>query len=447
MRCELVISAALVTLLAREAGADVRALVAIDSYVATQPGSTADDEADLALSAHLEYKGEQRSAIVDYVDRESLIDGTPRRELHELNYVDRSFSHWVLTVGRFRVPGGYWLMTDGLGIARRWGDVEVGVFGGNRSFTNARAETLLTASPTPLPLVGASITTHGEVQLALSYTLTKDRIALYRGDNATGDVFFKSERPEQFVDGELVAAVGEHDFVTGGVNVGSRYLVTYSADPMRVTDDPALEKVWFGSQAVYALYDHRHGPWRLDAILAGLRTKLGQQSANVALAPLTGSFGEATLRATWLDGKANHLDARYRARVWGDGGSSHRVEASGELRRGLFDLDARAGLDVHRVQATAPGYTSSTSFIGRLGVGVKSTEYELLCGIAAVDTIVDELEPLDDGSTRAPYTLEARSYAFVHAFTTRDGWFGGIDGEANLRGDGVRVLAQLGFAR
>ncbi|CAN5252813.1 hypothetical protein BH11MYX1_BH11MYX1_55100 [soil metagenome] len=442
MRRELVILCAL----ASPVFAEVRALVAIDSYVATQPGSTADDEADFALSVHLEYKAEKRAAIFDYVDRESFIDGTPRRELHELNYVDRSLAPWVLTVGRFRVPGGYWLMTDGVGIARRWGELEVGVFGGNRSFTNARVETLLTASPTPLPLVGASITTRGDVQVALSYTLTKDRIALYRGDRA-GDAYFKSEQPEQFVDGEVVAAIGAHDFLTGGVNIGSRYLVTYTAAPMRVTDDPALENVWFGSQAVYGLYDHREGPWRLDAILAGLRTKLGQQSDNVALAPLTGSFAEATLRATWLDGRANHLDARYRARVWGDGGSAHRAEVSGEVREGLFELDARAGLDVHRSRATSPGYTSSTSFVGRVGAGLKSPELELLAGVAAVDTIVDELEPLDDGSTRAPYTLEARSYAFVHAFTTREGWFGGIDGEANLRGDGVRVLAQIGFAR
>lgn len=443
MRRELAILCAL----ASPASAEVRALVAVDSYVAIQPGSTADDEADLALSAHLEYKGEKRAAILDYVDRESLIDGTPRRELHELNYVDRSFSHWVLTVGRFRVPGGYWLMADGAGIARRWGELEIGVFGGNRSFTNARAETLLTVSPTPLPLVGASLTTRGDVQVALAYTLTRDRIVLYRGDNGTGDVFFKSERPEQFLDGELVAAIGEHDVVTGGINIGSRYLVTYTADPTRVTDDPALENVWFGSQAVYGLYDHREGPWRLDAILAGLRTKLGQQSDNVALAPLTGSFGEATLRATWIDGKATHLDARYRARVRGDGGHAQRAELSGELRRGLFELDARAGFDVHRSRAQSPGYKSATSFIGRVGAGVKSPELEVLAGVAAVDTILDELEPLDDGSTRAPYTLEARSYAFVHAFTTRDGWFGGIDGEANLRGDGVRVLAQMGFAR
>ena len=429
------------------AGAETRALVAIDSYVATEPGSTADDEADFALSAHLEWRDEHRSAVLDYVDRESFIDGTPRRELHELNYVDRTLEHWAFTIGRFRVPGGYWLMCDGVGLARRWGDLEIGVYAGNRSFTNARADTVLTASPSPLPLVGASLTTRGDLQFALSYTLTKDRVVLYRGALDGEDQFFKSEQPEQFVDAEVLTAIGEHDFFTGGLNVGSRYLVTYSTDPMKVTDDPSLENVWFGSQALYALYDHRIGALRLDAIIAALRTKLGAGEDNPELSALSGSFLEGTGRVSWVNRKASRLDAKYRSRVWGDGGTSQRVELAGEWRAGALDLDARAGVDVHRLHTTSPGYKNSTSFEGRIGAGIKTPTLEVLGGVAAVDTIVDELDALDDGSTRAPYTLEARSYAFAHVFTNRDGYFGGLDVEANLLGDGVRVLAQMGFAR
>ena len=78
--------------LAAPAHADVRALVAADSYVATE------DAADVAWSAHVDWRDRARRAVLDWVERESLIGGTPRRELHELPYVDRSFEHLTLTL-------------------------------------------------------------------------------------------------------------------------------------------------------------------------------------------------------------------------------------------------------------------------------------------------------------------------------------------------------------
>jgi hypothetical protein len=110
MRGELVIA---VLAAAAPASADVRGLVAADGYVATTPGIATDDAADVAWSAHLEWRETERAAVLDWVERESLIGGTPRRELHELSYVDRSFDHLAITVGRFRVPGGFWLIADG----------------------------------------------------------------------------------------------------------------------------------------------------------------------------------------------------------------------------------------------------------------------------------------------------------------------------------------------
>jgi hypothetical protein len=271
---------------------DVRALVAADTYVARAAGAT--DEADVAWSAHVEWRGDERAAVLDWVDRESLIGGAPRRELHEASYVDRSLDHLALTVGRFRVPGGYWLMADGGEVAGRWDELELGVFGGNRSFTNGRAETLLTSSRHPLPLVGAAITTRGDVQAALSYTWTSDLVALPRGLGAN----FTSQQPEQFVDAELVAPIGDNVFATGGATVASRYLVTYSAAPDHLADDPQLASVWLGSASAYALVDLRAGEWRLDATAAATRTTLGQGGAMPELAAVIGSYVEGTLRAT-----------------------------------------------------------------------------------------------------------------------------------------------------
>jgi hypothetical protein len=35
----------------------------------------------------------------------------------------------------------------------------------------------------------------------------------------------------------------------------------------------------------------------------------------------------------------------------------------------------------------------------------------------------------------------------VHLFATHGAWFAGLDGEASVRGDGVRALLQIGFGQ
>jgi hypothetical protein len=447
MRSELAVIA-VIAAAGSPARAEVRVLVAADSYLATTPSLTTDNAADVAWSAHLEWRAPEQAAVLDWVARESLLGGAPRRELHELSYVERRIPGLELTVGRFRVPGGFWLIADGAGIALRSKALVAGVFGGSRSFTNGRTETLLTRSPHPLPLAGAAITTRGAIQATASYTYTADRVTLYRGDGAMAT----RREPEQFIDAELAAAIGELGFVTMGATIGSRYLVTYPTAGARVADDPTLENVWFGSQAVYALIDGRIGGWRFDASAAALRTKLGQAS-DPALAAISGSFVEGTLRASWRRDRTWRLDGRYRARVWADRGRAQRAEISAEWQHGALDVQARAGVDLHvlhQAATTAPGLVDRKTLLYRASVGRKTTRSDLAIGIAAVAALGDELAvgPGDDaGDQRAPYTLGARSYGFVRGFATHGAWFAGLDGEANLRGDGVRALVQIGFSR
>jgi len=444
MRRELA-AIALVAASGAPANADLRVLVAADSYLATTPRITTDDAADVAWSAHIESRDPEQDIVFDWVERESLIGGTPRRELHELSYVDRRIPGLELTAGRFRVPGGFWLIADGAGVALRSSTLVAGVFGGSRSFTNGRTETLLTPHPHPLPLAGAALTTRGAIQAAVAYTYTADRASLYRGDGVTAT----RREPEQFLDAELAATVGAHGFVTLGATIVSRYLVSYPTTDAHLTDDPTLENVWFGSQAVYALLDERAGAWRLDAGVSALRTKLGQAS-DPALAAISGSFAEGTLRATWRRDRTWRIDARYRARLWDDHSRAQRAEISAEWRHGALDASARVGVDLHHNVATAPGFVGSRTLLYRASLGRKTAGTDLAVGLAAVAALGDELSagPADDaGDQRAPYTLEARSYGFVRAFATHGAWFGGLDGEVNVHGDGVRALLQIGFSR
>jgi hypothetical protein len=444
MRREAAACAVIAGLAAAPARADVRVLVAADSYLATTPSLATDTAADVAWSAHVEVRDPERGLVIDWVERESLIGGPARRELHELSYVERGIPGLELTLGRFRVPGGFWLIADGAGVALRTGALTAGVFGGSRSFTNGRSETLLTRTPHPLPLVGAAVTLRGDLQAALSYTYTADRVALYRGDG----VMATSRQPEQFVDAELASAIGERGFAMLGATAGSRYLVTFPAAGAQATDDPALENVWFGSQSVYAVADARLGAWRLDAGLAALRTKLGQTS-QPELAAISGSFLEATLRAAWHPDRALRIDGRYRVRLRSDHGRSQRAELALEWRRGALDAQLRGGVDLHHDAMTAPGFVNHRTLLYRASLGRKTVDSDLAIGIAATAALGDELStsPGDAGDQRAPYTLEARSYGFVHLFATHGGWFGGLDGEASAHGDGLRALLQIGYGQ
>lgn len=432
------------------ARADVVGLVAVDSYLATSPSITTDDAADVAWSVHAQWREAEReperSAVLDWVERESLIGGTPRRELHELSYQDRSLDHLAITVGRYRVPGGFWLIADGGELTAIWPEVEVSAYAGSRSFTNGRSETLLTTSPHLLPLAGAAVTTRGDLQATLSYTRTEDRIAIYRGLGMTTEM----SEPEQFFDAEVLAPIGDHAYVTGGATIGSRYLVSYAAMPAQIADDPRVENVWFGSQALYALADWRTGEWRLDASVTALRTKLGQVTDSAALASITGSFVESALRATWHRDRMLRIDMRYRARVWADWRHAHRAQVAAQWRQRALVVDASVGFDVHENAGMVPGLVDRVSALYRASVGHKTAGSEVAVGIAAVSTIGDEIAagPADDASdNRAPYTLEARSYGFVTAFATRGAWFGGIDTEFDVHGGGIRALVQLGCSR
>jgi hypothetical protein len=452
------------------ATADTRALVAVDSYIATTPDDTpaATSVADLALSARLDWRADDapRAVVVDWVDRESLIGDDPRRELEELSYTDRSLDHLTLRAGRFRVPGGFWLIVDGAGAAYRSDGgsgsptIEAGAYVGSRAFTSERVDTLLSTSPFFLPLVGAAITARGAAtQAELAYTYTYDRIDFDLGGEAVGgpgEVIASSRQPEQYVDAELASQLSEHVFVTAGGNIGDRYLVTYPVDPGRLTDDPALDKIYFGSQAAFALADARlDNAWRFTATAALLHASLGglgaADAADVAaLAPITGSFGEGSVRARWRPLPALRLDARYRGRVRIDGTRDQRAQLTAAWRRGALEASAMLGVDIEHPGSGEPGLVRERSLIYRASVGRRSDTLEVQGGAAAVAALGDELSvtPGDDpNDQRAPYTLEARTYAFVEAFAHLRGWFGGVDGEVDLHGQGVRVLTQIGWTR
>ena len=431
------------------AGAETRVLVGGDAFLSTEPGTLYTDAADVAWSTHLEWRAPERrrEVVIDLVDRESLIGGLPRRELHLLAYTDRSLAPWSITVGRFRTPAGFWLFADGAALARTWGGYEVSVFGGSRSFTNARGETLLRRHPAPLPLAGAALVHRGTVQAALAYVYTADRITVYRG----GDSFATSRQPEQFLDADVAAPIGAHAFVTAGASVGSRYLLGYPSAATQLEQAPSFENVWFGARSAYGLYDLRIDRWRLTAGVGVLQTKIGQQPATgdaPALAAIDGSFGELAASAGWRRADAGRVELRYRARVRDDGSRAQRAMMNGIWHIAWLEVAAHLGIDLHHIGTPAPGRTSSKSVLYGASVGRRTESWDAELGVHAVGAFGDEIAVTanDPNAQRTPYTLEGRTYAFVQSFARRDRWFVGVAAEINLAGDGVRTVLQVGWS-
>ena len=423
---------------------ETTAAVAVDSYVATEPSTDGAAVADVAWWGNVKWRTPEREAVADYVERESLVGGAPRRELHALAYTDRSIDPLTVTVGRFHVPGGFWLVADGAALAVREGDLELAAYGGARSFTNGRAETLLTSHPVFLPLAGAAATLRGDIQGKLAYTYTRDLLVL-----PGNGVMAPPRKPDQYVDAEVLAQLSDTVMVMAAATAGTRYLVTYPTTAATFNDDPTLQTMWLGSQSGYAMVDVRAGEWRLSTSLAATRTKVGQLTDTAAAAAITGSFLESSTRALWRHDQLR-ATLRYRARVFADGRHAHRAYVSSDWRAGLLDVQLGGGADLHAGAVAGSGYVNTKTLLARGSVGVKAHTAEAALGIAAVSSIGDELSilpPDDPNDRRNPYTLEARSYAFLHAFATHGDWFAGFDLEREFHGWGMRGLLQAGWAR
>src|SRR5205085_2192982 len=102
---------------------ELRLLAGADVLLATQPGFSGLDAADLGLSLRAEVKNLAGRVDVklDFRGREAFVGEKTLNELFAL-YVDvRDLGHRVdLRIGRFAVPGGFWLIADGAQLTVRY---------------------------------------------------------------------------------------------------------------------------------------------------------------------------------------------------------------------------------------------------------------------------------------------------------------------------------------
>src|SRR5206468_7339383 len=116
---------------------------------------------------------------LDFAGREAFVGNVSYNNLYELYGAARSLAGRLdVKLGRFRTPGGFWLIADGGMLTVRYTSwLEQSAYGGLRSFTTGRRNTWMDPSPVVLPLAGTSLRfNHRIVQGSLTFTLARDAI-------------------------------------------------------------------------------------------------------------------------------------------------------------------------------------------------------------------------------------------------------------------------------
>jgi hypothetical protein len=443
---------------------------AVDVYAANVGGETTAAIADVATSIVYEHGGpEDRFGLrFDLVDRESMIGGGPRRELHELNVTfGRAKDPISARFGRQRVVGGFWLFADGVALRHAITKAtRIDVVAGLRAFSNARAELVLRRRPIALPLVALSATrTTARSQLGASIVATRDVVTLGRGFAPSLGAFEGSGvtpgapivasyvLPEVFVDVSALAQPSSTLTLFGGATAGNRYEVELSPRPDLLIDDPTVHPRLLRSFGGFAAVDHRPSKrhqflWSANAVLA--KTKF-EVTGDDAVRP----------SASFLE-----LGARYRFRAT----PALRITAGNRLRRRDGDLVERptlgvvlgqpartsivveTGVDLRFGSPRGEGFAARRSWVVNASIQQRAGELDARAGIHYADALpgsqVDRLR--EDAPVELqlfPYTLEAQRFAYARTHLQLGHWSVGCDLEWALEHVQLRALVQIGYAR
>jgi hypothetical protein len=450
---------------------DLRLLGGADFLLTTGPSVSGVEDAELGLTLHADLRevAHRFDFRLDFMGREGFIGNATYNNLYELYGVARRIGGILdITVGRFRVPGGFWLIADGAMLSVRYTSwLSQSFYGGLRAFTTGRRNTWMTDdSPKALPLVGTSLlANHRLITGSLSFSYAQDDILLPEGLNPLTNQNITEHHfaDEFFLAGQVTVYPHATLFVAAGASLGTRYDVQFNAaNPLSVT---TLGVATLGAYNVYASAE-----WRPRKRLGFLYTfnfehvRLLQSQLLTLTAQGTpvqaadGSFEDHQLRVTYLPWRALRLEATYRLRFRANTDVEHHllVGARGDdLWRGLGGF-ASVGIDVdHGIDL--PGATPAVRkvherIIYSAGVSYVRSHFDGRVGITFTDGIGSGLgfsQHAMNESTGAPtelfpYVLETNRVGFVRVFALFWKLFAGADVEENLDLAQLRMLVQVG---
>lgn len=456
--------------------ADLHLLGGIDLFGVNQPGTGSPANLDLgfALRADLRRLGKRFDLRLDYRDRESFLAADSslgynskqsRHQLHNLSLrVNDLFGRLDLTVGRFPVGGGFWLINDGGAATLRLGPLSLQAYGGVRAFTGGRADATFRGHLLPLYGAGAAVD-HPVVRASLFFTRTDDLLEFQRG--AAEATPASRQTNENFLDAQLLVLPHADVMLAGGLTLGSRYLVTYSSQAGHFTDVPTVDSQPIGSLMAYAV-----GEWRPQKRLRlsyafdfqRVRLLVPVQPLNNAIAAAGGSFEDHTLKAGVRIWRALRVGARYRLRFRENTDVIHRFEGQVDAENLLagFGAFATVGGDVYqvdRIECDPAKPLECKKPRGNLvvtgGLSFLRPWLDARVGVLYTDAIGTGLafsnhakQAMDAGPTSElfPLVLGAQRIAYLRLFALWRDFFAGLDAELALDGKQLRTLVQLGYA-
>ena len=436
---------------------ELRLLAAADVLVATSPSFDGLDAADLGLQLRAEVRNLRGRVDVklDFRGREAFVGDKTLNELFAL-YVDvRDLGgHVDLRLGRFAVPGGFWLIADGAQLSARirpW--IGVDLYGGLRAFSTGRQSTWMTKDPIALPLGGAQLwARHRLVEASLSFTYAQDAIELPLGGGETE----RHREHEYFLDGQVTVFPTPRLTLQGSVSVGSRYDVRFdAATPSGAT---TISSATLGAVTALALVEWRPiDRLRLSYTFHHERVRLFQSELltkkpdGTPVETADGSFQDHAVRVVARAWRAARVEVQYRLRWRANTDLEHRFTlgfVGDDLWRGL-GVFASIGVDHNGLAGKVHDrlvYGGGVSFLRRaldLRAGVTFTDgYGSGLGFSQRTPTSSAAAP----TALFPYVLESNRVVFLRAFGTFWRMFAGVDVEENLDAAQLRALAQVGVS-
>jgi len=442
---------------------DLRVLAGLDTFLSTGTGFSSLDNAELGISARVDVRNLKKfiDLKLDFSGREAFIGNSTMNRLWELKLTLRNLGGRLdLTLGRFRTPGGFWLVADGALLTLKYTPwLTQSAWGGLRSFSTGRRDTWMASSPLALPLAGTSLqVSHRKVSAQVSFTWSRDAIDQPIQGADDGPPRERKISDEYFLDGFVSVTPHQKVWLSAGASLGTRYDVKFDAtNPYGPT---SLGVATLGAVGAYGVIEYRpHKRVRLVYNVQYERVRL-IQSQLLTLKPdgtpvqtADGSFVDQSLRITWLAWRALRVEGTYRLRFRANTDVEHHVLGglrADDLWKGLGAY-VSVGVDLNTLNAGLPTTKVHDRVIYNAGLSFTRPWLDLRGGILFTDGIGSGLlfsaSQVAGGATPSelnPFILESSRVAYLRVFAMFWKMYVGADVEENIDTAQLRALVQVG---
>lgn len=430
----------------------VAARASTDFFRANTGGDALDfsaQEVGLSLGLKLKDFDDRLHVRIDYRGREPLGGDVKNTRLRLLYWGEVGYEvlQDTLTVstGRFVATSAQFLPVDALRLDIELGKLHISGFGGRRGITSSRRNVGFSDF---LPAAGAGVRwVDRRLQLSFSGAFAQDQIPLVNQSDA--EVL-------QTLDGVSLLAHGMYrpvDSVFFGGSASFATRAAYVLGPSWANAELDVQGLGIYNANVFAQWRPIKG-LRLD--YRGHHQKAQIFSGGFAdgsVSFVDPNFLDNRVGVAWAPLKMGWVKASARLRLRNDrretrGTLSVQVDELGivgpyvEGRIVYDDIEFKdPGPDLDRLLwRAAAGYQRfgvdakvGLSFLERAAAPVSGTAFDPRNG----------RQPIDP-TELSPFVLQAQQVFFLQAFYSAHQWYGGLDVEKSLNGDGLRILAQLG---